>query len=156
MRSALALAACLMIATWVNAEDTGQAAKQPPAADAVLSLCGARLAKVFDRVGVPEDVEASGDDDGGVDLDYGAFGFKIKDKTATACFFWKDWKEPVKGVKFGNTKDQVIKILGATKRVFKHKDGLEDYGWDLKEPDAVLWVFFDKDDNVKEIDAESK
>jgi hypothetical protein len=154
MRLAMALAACLTFAASVHADDSGNRPKQPPTDGEVIGLCGERMAKVFDRFGSPEDIRVSGDNDGGIDLDYGAFGFKIKGKTTTACFYWHDWKGPVKGVKIGDDKEQVIKTLGANKQVFKHPDGLEDYGWELNTPNAVLWVYFDKDSKVKMIDVE--
>lgn len=154
MRLCLALAICLIIPAWSVADDSSNAAKQPPTDDAVINLCGARLPNVFARFGLPEDLRASGDNDGGVDLDYGSFGFKIKNKTAMACFFWSVWKSPVKGVKIGDSKDQAVKVLGANKHVFKHLDGLEDYGWDLNTPNAILWLYFDKDSKVKKIDTE--
>lgn len=154
MRVALALAAWLIIPAWVEADGFGEGAKQPPTDEAVIKLCGARLANVFDQFGLPSDLRASGDNDGGVDLDYGAFGFKIKNKTAQACFFWTDWKGPVKGVKIGDSKDQAMKVLGANKHTFKHPDGLEDYGWDLDSPNAILWLYFDKDGKVTKMDTE--
>jgi hypothetical protein len=154
MRLALALTVCLTIPSGANADGPGNKAQQPPTDDAIISSCGAPLSKVFAHFGTPGDLRASGDNDGGVDLDYGGFGFKIKNKAATACFFWADWKGLVKGVKIGDGKDQFVKTLGANTHIFKHPDGLQDYGWDLKAPDAVLWVYFEKDDKVKKIDAE--
>ena len=153
MRLFLALAICLMIPAWVNADDSSNAVKQAPTDEAVINLCG-QLPNVFARFGPPEDVRASGDNDGGADLDYGSFGFKIKNKTALACFFWSDWKGPVKGVKIGDSKEQAVKVLGANKHTFKHPDGLEDFGWDLTTPNAILWLYFDKDSKVKKIDTE--
>jgi hypothetical protein len=154
MRFALALVACLIIPAWCEADDSSNTFKQAPTDEAVINLCGAGLPNVFAQFGLPEDLRASGDNDGGVDLDYGSFGFKIKNKTALACFFWSDWKGPVKGVKIGDSKEQAVKVLGANKHVFKHPDGLEDYGWDLTTPNAIFWLYFDKDGKVKKIDTE--
>ncbi len=153
MRVALALAACLIAAASVAADDSA-GAKQPPTDAAIINTCGARLADVFARFGLPDDLRPSGDNDGGVDLDYGTFGFKIKNKSAVATFFWSDWKGPVNGVNIGDTKEQAVKILGPSKHVYKHPDGLEDYGWDLTTPNAILWLYLDKDGKVKKIDTE--
>jgi hypothetical protein len=153
MRVVLALAVCLVGSAWVVADDFS-AAKQPPTDESVINTCGAHLPDVFARFGVPGDLRPSGDNDGGVDLDYGAFGFKIKNKIAVATFFWSDWPGTVKGVKIGDTKDQAIKVLGPNKHTYKHPDGLEDYGWDLTTPNAILWLYLDKDGKVKKMDTE--
>src|SRR5437588_8755630 len=70
MRLALTLTAVLMIATRVNADDSGNATKQPPTDDKIIAQVGGRLVKVFAQVGMPEDLEAGGDYDGGGDLRY--------------------------------------------------------------------------------------
>ncbi len=160
MRFAPAVCVCLMIAAqFKSAVPTATAAPaavvtQVPTDETILGLCGARLAMVFERLGVPEDLRASGDKDGGVDLDYGAFGLKIKNKIVTACFFWREWQGPVRGIKIGDSKEQVVKILGKHTNVFKYADGVEDYGWNLKKENSILWAYFDKDGRVKKITAE--
>ena len=50
--------------------------------------------------------------------------------------------------------EQVVKILGKHTNVFRYADGLEDYGWNLKKENAILWAYFDKDGRVKKITAE--
>jgi hypothetical protein len=51
----------------------------------------------------------------------------------------------VKGGKIGNSQEQLIKIPGANRRVFKHSDVWEDYGLEFETPNADLWICFDKD-----------
>ena len=87
-------------------------------------------------------------------MDYETFTLKIKDKAATACFFEADWKGPAHGVKIGDNQERGLKVLGKNTHEYKHPNGLEDYGWDLKSPKAVFWVFFDGDYKIKKIDVE--
>jgi hypothetical protein len=154
MRLALALALALVIATSSSAQEAGGSAKQPTDKE-VLDMCGARLKKVFAKFGTPVDLIVSDDNDGGVNLDYGTFGFKIKAKTATTCFFWPEWTGSVKGIKIGDTKEQVLKALGKNTKTFNRPDGQEDYGWAVTDPeDTVFWTYFDKDGKVRKMDVE--
>lgn len=154
MRLVLSLVVCLMMSSLVYAEDSSLGAKPGLSGDTILGLCGARLAKVFDRLGTPENLRPSGDQDGSVDIDYGTFGLKIKNKTAAACFFWNDWTGPVKGIRIGDTKEQVLKILGKNDRIYTHADGLEDYAWNFKSESILFWAWFDKNNKVRKITAE--
>jgi hypothetical protein len=89
MRLALALLLALVTASSSFAQNAAGSAKQPTDKE-VFSMCGARLKKVFAKFGTPVDLIVSDDNDGGVNVDYGTFGFKIKAKTATTCFFWPE------------------------------------------------------------------
>jgi hypothetical protein len=49
----------------------------------------------------------------------------------------------------------VLKTLGKNTKTYNRPDGLEDYGWEVTDPeDAVLWTFFDKEGKVRKIDME--
>jgi hypothetical protein len=156
VRLFLSLTVCLLMSVYVRADESSKGAKQSPTEDEIVNQCGGRLAKIFAKFGTPENVTVDGANDGGVDLDYGPFGFKIEKKFVTVCFFWDTWKGAVKGVKIGDDQEQAVKVLGTNTHDFKREDGLQDYGWDLKDPDAVLWVNFNKDKKAKQINIELK
>jgi hypothetical protein len=150
MRLALTLAAVLMIAARVNADDSGDATKQPPTDDKIIAQVGDRLAKVFARFGTPEDVWGNKGKEG--ILSYWSFAFAVKDKTITACFFAEgSWKGTVRGIKFGDTREQVVKTLGGNYTEVKGAD-FNSYGWELKEQNAKFWVYFDKDNKVNQME----
>ena len=75
-----------------------------------------RLAKLFATFGIPDDVRAYREDDQAKDdtvvLDYGAYGFKVRKKTVRNCLFWPNWKGTIKGIKIGDSRDDVAKVLG--------------------------------------------
>ena len=73
-----------------------------------MEMCGSRLAKVFSKFGTPEDlvaVRGSDVDQDSVKLSYGEYGFQVRDKTVTVCFFWADWKGAVRGVSIGDARE---------------------------------------------------
>jgi len=139
MRLALTLTTLLMLAARVTADDATPAAKQTATDDTIIKLCGDSLAKMFAQCGVPEQIFVNGDN--AAILYYGSFGFSVKNKSVTGSFFFEDWKGTIKGAKFGDTKEQVVKVLGSDYRDVKGKD-FEAYGWELKEQKATFWLYF--------------
>ena len=140
---ALALAAAATV-------DAGPPA-DPPTDQAIIDLCGGRLKKVFDRFGAPLDLYISPGNDfkDAVALDYGSFAFRVHDKTVRDCNFHQSWKGTVKGVKIGDGRDVVVKAFGEKVYSPKNSSGGEDYGYEFKEADAIIWFLFDKDDKVR-------
>jgi hypothetical protein len=88
MRIALTLAALLMVAARVNADDAAKAAKPLPTDDTIINLVGDSLANMFAKCGVPEEIFVNNDKV--AILDFGSFAFSVKSKTVTAAFFFKD------------------------------------------------------------------
>ena len=143
-----------LAATMVQAVDPGNGGSATPSDDAIINVCGASLDKVFAQF-APADVypyrRATADDDG-VTFDYGSYGFNVHNKTVCTCFFWSGWKGTIKGVKIGDSQQDVEKVLGTVHQVDKtvSQSALGDFGYDLI--DAVLWIDFDKNDKVYRAD----
>ena len=65
------------------------------------------------------------------------------------AFSGQDWKGPIRGIKIGDSREDVVKVLGAASITFKDKDGnITAYGYELKELDAKFFANFDKDGKV--------
>ena len=153
---ALLLIAALAVTT-VRAVDPGNGGNATLSDDAIINLCGARLAKVFAQFGTPTNIypyRGSTPDNDGVTFDYGTYGFNINSKTVCTCFFWSGWKGTVNGIKIGDSQQDVEKVLGTTHQVDKtaSQSALGDFGFDLI--DAVLWIDFDKNDKVYRVDVD--
>ena len=134
----------------VSAQDS---ARKDSVTDAtIINLCGGRLSKVFAQCGTPVDLRAKrgsspAEDD--VLCDFGTYAFRVRDKQVRTCFFWIDWKGTVKGIKIGDTREDVVKVLGKPYIIEKDKDGVvTDYGYDLKDLDSDFFANFDKDGKV--------
>jgi hypothetical protein len=166
MRLTIALAAIAALAvTMVPAADPGSGGTTAPTDDAIINACGARLVKVFDQFGLPTDVIPNRGNaaDGSMDeatIIYGSFGFNIRDKFVRDCFFWSSsgaatpWTGTIKGIKLGDSRQDVEKVLGTQHRVLPPPDSQSpqgDLGYDLKDLDAVFWVNFDQNDKVERI-----
>ena len=131
--------------------------EQTPSDASIIDMCGARLAKVFAQFGNPEEVyciRASKPENDTVALEYGSFNFRVRDKVVRICTFFSGWKGTIKGIKIGDSREQTVSVLGPKQDSFKNEDGWDDYGWDLKASDAVLWIVFDKDDKVRTVTVE--
>jgi len=155
MRLPLILIALLTIAAPALAADapkTAAAEKKLPTDATIVALCGDTLANVFAKCGVPEEITVNGDNL--PVLLYGPFAFTVKNKTIVGSFFFDDWKGTIKGVKYGDAKDQAVKVLGKGYEDVKGKgsDGkpFEAYGWDDKTQKATFWLYF-TDDKVSNI-----
>ncbi len=147
MRIALTLAALLMVAARVNADDAAKSGKQLPTDETIINLVGDSLANMFAKCGEPEMVYANNAKM--AILDYGSFGFCVDKKKVTVSYFFKDWKGTIKGVKFGDTKEHVVEVLGKGYSDVKGKD-FQAYGWELKDLNANFWLYFD-DDKVSRV-----
>ena len=139
MRIALTLSALLLIATRLSAGDAAAPARQLPTDDTIIKLSGDSMANMFAKCGVPDDIFVNGDKD--AILDYGTFGFAVKKKIVTCSYFFDGWKGTFKGVKFGDTKEQAVKVIGTGYREVTGKD-FDAYGWELKDQKATFWLYF--------------
>ena len=89
--------------------------------------------------------------------DYGAYGFRVRNKVIRTCFFWADWKGPIRGIKIGDSREDVVKVLGKAPITDKDKDGVVTaYGYELKDLDSELFVNFDKDGKVWRVEVSLK
>ncbi len=122
----------------------------------IINSCGDALAKMFSRFGTPANLLAMrGDtpDDDDVLCDYGAYGFRVHNKVITVCFFWQQWKKTIRGIKIGDSRDAVVKLLGAAPITNKDASGaVTAYGYRLKDPDVKFWANFDASGNVNRVE----
>ncbi len=152
--------ACAAIMTLVVASAEAQIAATPAKeaiTDAtIIDSCGGRLAKMFAQFGTPQDLRVkrgSTPDMDDVLCDYGAFGFRVRNKMIQICFFWSDWKGPIRGIKIGNSREDVEKVMGKAPITVKDKDGVVTaYGYALKDLDAEFYADFDKDGKVWQVE----
>ena len=123
-----------------SASATGRASAAAPTDQDVIGLGGARMARVFAKFGVPADmfVVDAGTDSASVCLDYGSFGFFIRNKSATTVLFWQDWTGDACGVSMGDTADAVVQKLGKADNVGKRDGGGQFMYWDYKANDEVM------------------
>ena len=160
MRWTLALTALLLaIAGTIEAQPGQPAGKQSLTDKAVIDLCGGRLARVFAEFGIPDELRAvreNGPERDAVMVKYGTFGFLVRQKTVQSCYFWPGWKGKIQGIEIGNTPEEVVKVLGKNDLSFKNSYGGDDYGWNLKAYDAILWAQFDKDNKVWSVQVAAK
>ncbi len=126
----------------------------------VINLCGARLAKMFAQCGTPIDLRVKRGEKPEEDevlCNYGTYAFRVRDKQVRTCFLWIDWKGTIKGIKIGDTREDVVKVLGKPYIIEKNKDGvITDYGYELKELDADFFANFDKDGKVWRVEISLK
>jgi hypothetical protein len=88
-------------------------------------------------------------------LDYGAYGFKVRKKTVRNCLFWPNWKGTIQGVKIGDSRDDVAKVLGKPSLTFTEKTGVvSGYGYELKDLDSKLWADFDANGKVNMVEVD--
>ncbi len=161
MRMIMAFGALMvLVAASALAQDAAPPSKRPITDTTIINTCGERLFKMFARYGTPDDVRALRGDTAAQDevlCDYGAYGFRVRDKLVRTCFFWSDWKAPVRGIKIGDSRQQVEKVLGAATITSKDKDGvLTAYGYSLNDLGADFFVNFDKDGKVWRVEVSMK
>ena len=141
-----AIAALLVISA--RAEEPAIRKQAAPTDKAIIGIRGSAFAKVFAQFGLPGDITAvrrSTRSKDGVLLDYGAFGFLVRHKVVDACFFWSDWKGSIRGIKMGDSRENVVKVLGSKPRyTIRDKDNaITAYGYDLKGSDVCYFANFD-------------
>jgi hypothetical protein len=156
--------ACTAIMAFViasaEAQNAATLAKDAVTDATIINLCGSRLAKMFGQCGTPDDIRVKRGgtpDEDDVLCNYGTYAFRVRDKTVRTCFFWADWKGPIRGVKIGDTREDVVKVLGKAPSTDKDKDGaITAYGYDLKDLDADFFTNFDKDGKVWRVEVSLK
>jgi hypothetical protein len=161
MRTLMACAALMtLVVTSAEAQNAAAPAKDAVTDATIINLCGGRLAKMFAQCGIPENIQVKrGDtpDEDDVLCVYESYGFRVRDKVIRTCFFWSNWKEPIRGIKIGDTRENVVKALGKAPSVDKDKDGaITAYGYDLKDLDADFFTNFDKDGKVWRVEVSLK
>jgi hypothetical protein len=157
MRMLMACAAtAVLFAACAEAQDHVAAGKNEVTDTKIIDICGSRLSKMFNQFGVPVDVLAiRGDtpDEDDVICDYGTFMFRVRDRMVRRCFFRKEWKGPVHGIKIGDSREDVVKVLGTAPMTFKDKNGVvTDYGYRLKDLDVEFYANFDENGKLKRVE----
>ncbi len=147
MRLATVCAALMAaLAAGAEAQDSANPAKDAITDATIINTCGGSMAKMFATYGAPQDMWADrgateAQDD--VYLGYGAYGFKVRDKVVRLCFFFRGWKGPVRGIKIGDSQEDVAKALGIPRTTVKDKDGaVTAYGYELKDLGANFFANF--------------
>lgn len=149
--SRFACIALLFVATVLPA--TPALAVQP-AAETLISIRGGGLERM-QQFGAPELVIAkrgkeSDNDD--VLFNYGPFILRVHHDTITNCFFLNTWKGSIRGIRIGDSREDVVNALGKP-RIIYSKAGVEtDYGYVLKDSNAMLYANFNDDGNVKRVE----
>jgi hypothetical protein len=157
MRVIMACAAMTALVV-ANAEaQTGATPAKNTVTDAtVIDSCSGRLAKMFAQYGTPSNVlpmRGNKPEEDDVLCDYGAYGFRVRNKSIRCCFFWSDWKEPIRGIKIGDSREDVVKVLGNAPITVKDKNGvITAYGYRLKDLGVEFYTDFDKDGKVKRVE----
>ena len=157
MRLIVACAALMiLVVVGAEAQDGATPAKDPVTDATIINSCGDRLAKMFAQFGVPKDLSVkrgNTPDEDDVLCHYGAYGFRVRKKVIQICFFWSDWKEPIRGIKIGDSREDVVKVLGNAPITVKDKNGVVTaYGYVLKDLDGQFYADFDKDGKVWQVE----
>jgi len=120
-------------------------------AEQVTDLLGSQPYKVFSTFGFPHDVYSVCQNNDGLSvLDYRAFSFGILNKTVFNCTFYSSYPLPIMGIRFGDTQDQVIALLGAPTKVLDAEVADHVLTWLLLNLDVTFAVWF-KDEKVMKI-----
>ncbi len=161
MRMIVACAALMALAvTGAKAKEGAAGSKDSITDTKIINSCGDGLSKMFSRFGTPEDLrvlrgDTSAEDD--VFCDYGAYGFRVRNKAIRTCFFFSDWKGQIRGIKIGDGLANVVKVLGNATTTSKDKDGaVTAYGYELKDLGADFFANFDKDGKVWRVEVTLK
>jgi hypothetical protein len=158
LMSCIALVALVsMVAQAQNAEPS---AKNAITDTMIINSFGGRLAKMFAQFGMPKDLRPKRGSEPAKDevlCHYGAFGFRVRDKIIQSCFLWKEWERPIRGIKFDDSREDVVKVLGKAAVTVKNKKGdINAYAWELEDLDAYFVVDFDEGGKVWQIEIDSK
>jgi hypothetical protein len=141
-----------LVVTSAEAQNASTPAKDAVTDATIINSCGGRLAKMFAQYGAPQDLRVkrgNTPDQDDVLCDYGSYGFRVRNKMIQICFFWSDWKGPIRGIKIGDSREDVVKVLGNPPITVKDKNGVVTaYGYALKDLDAEFYADFDKDGKV--------
>jgi hypothetical protein len=149
-----------MLAAAAQAQESPPSAKEPITDEMIVNTCGGRLAMMFALYGTPQDVWAdrgATEDEDDVYLGYGAYGFKVRDRMVRVCFFFKGWEGPIRGIKIGDSREDVVRILGSPRMTVTNKDGVVTaYGYELNNLDANFFANFHEDGKVWRVEVSSK
>jgi hypothetical protein len=103
------------------------------------------------------DPSAGSPEDDEVYCDYEAYGFKVRNRIVRVCFFWEEWKGPIRGIKIGDSREDVVRVLGKAPTTVKDKDGVViAYGYKLKDMGANFFANFDKNGKVVRVEVSLK
>lgn len=161
MRTVLScVALSTMLAACAAAQQPAAVAKPAVTDEAVVEMVGGRLAKMFAHFGTPQDVWAQRgetEDEDEVFFDYGGFATKVREKTVRVCFFYQGWQGPIRGIKIGDSREDVVKVLGEPTTTVKDKNGVVTaYGYDLTDLDANFFANFHEDGKVWRVEVSLK
>ena len=153
MRMIMACAALMAVGVAsAEAQDRTTPAKDAVTDATIINSCGSRLFKMFAQYGTPGDLRVIRGDTPAEDevlCDYEAHGFRVRNKVIQSCFFWEDWKGSIRGIKIGDSREDVVKVLGTPPITVKDKKGVVTvYGYELKDLDDKFFTNFDKDGKV--------
>ena len=157
MRTTLACAVLIvLIAAGAEAQNAAGPAKKEVTDMMIINTCGDRLVKMFGQYGTPLDVvPIRGDtpDDDDVLVDYGTYIFRVHDRIVRFCFFRNEWPGTILGIKIGDSREDVEKVLGAPRTTFKDKNGvLTDYGYHMKDLGIEFYANFDDNGKLKRVE----
>jgi hypothetical protein len=145
-----------LVAAGAAAQDAVTQAKDSITDTKIIDMCGGRLAKMFTQFGTPAEliaIRGKTSDKDYVLCDYGTYFFHVRKKVILACFFWSDWKGPIRGIKIGDSREDVVKVLGNAQITVKDKNGVVTaYGYRMKDLDVEFYTDFDKDGKVREVE----
>ena len=157
MRIIMACAAIMaLIVASAEAKDNATPAKDAVTDATIIDICGGRLAKMFAQFGPPSHILAiRGDtpDEDDVLCDYESYMFRVHDKVIRFCFFRTDWKGTIRGIKIGDSREDVVKVLGTAPITVKDKNGvITAYGYRMKDLDVQFHADFDEEGKVKRVE----
>jgi hypothetical protein len=136
-----------LAATVVRAGDPAPAAPSGPTDVAVIRSIGLDLPKMFSSFGEPSDIYARRRDDQDKDAvicDYGTYLLEFNNKKVRSAYFWRTWTGPILGIKIGDSREAVTKVLGEANDTFKNKDGeITDFGFKMKDYGVEIYANFE-------------
>jgi hypothetical protein len=163
MRKIMACAALMvLVVASSEAQNSITPTKEAVTDTTIINLSGARLSKLFAQVGLPDNIRperGAKPEEDNVFFDYGAAGYgcKVRSKVVYACFFFKDWKGTVRGIKIGDSREDVVKVLGKAPTTVNDKNGaVTAYGYELKDLDADFFANFDETGKVWRVEVSLK
>ena len=163
MRNIVAYAVLLvLLAAGSEAQNISTPAQESITDAAIINLCGARFSKMFALLGTPSNIRVDRRDtpeEDEVFCDYGTvgYGFEVRDKIIRTCYFFSAWKNPIRGVKMGFSREDVARVLGTAPIIVKDKNGaVTAYGYELKDLEAQFFANFDEGGKVWRVEVSLK
>jgi hypothetical protein len=162
----------------VSFSSAGRAAEPAVTTAQVEAAIGSDLPTAIAKFGVPKELGSWRStregaerfqhyNDDCVQFGYGSFGLLVQRSSVLGCVFLPDWKETVRGVKPGDSRDDVVKVLGnpfreGAKQDFKANVGTkvgDPYpfsSWEISEGRQLLCVYWSKDTKAERIEVWSR